>query len=150
MSDEMFGKEAALIEKSKQLLEASDIWSDDARGGFEALLKGFERYAKRSQRLMNVSDQLQAEVRQTQNKLEKMNAEQAEQALQLEDIVAERTAAMQASQQKLNALVEMSTGLSAERDPARLMEQILLSAKQLCNADGGTLYLRTDDDRLEF
>ena len=30
------------------------------------------------------------------------------------------------------------------------MERILIEAKDMCNADGGTLYLRTDDDRLKF
>jgi hypothetical protein len=40
--------------------------------------------------------------------------------------------------------------LSVERDNDRLMERILLEAKGLCNADGGTLYLRTNDDKLQF
>ncbi|MEO5336700.1 MAG: GAF domain-containing protein [Magnetospirillum sp. WYHS-4] len=46
----------------------------------------------------------------------------------------------------------ISTGLalSAERDHNRLMERILLEAKAICNADGGTLYLRTEDNRLKF
>ena len=47
-------------------------------------------------------------------------------------------------------LIEIGIALSAERDHARLMETILLEAKTLCNADGGTLYLKTDDERLRF
>jgi HD-GYP domain-containing protein (c-di-GMP phosphodiesterase class II) len=47
-------------------------------------------------------------------------------------------------------LIEIGIALSAERDNARLMERILLEAKDICFADGGTLYLRTDDDRLKF
>ena len=47
-------------------------------------------------------------------------------------------------------LIEIGIALSAERDHARLMETILLEAKALCNADGGTLYLKTDDERLRF
>lgn len=47
-------------------------------------------------------------------------------------------------------LIEIGIALSAERNHARLMEQILLEAKDLCNADGGTLYLRTEDNRLRF
>jgi GAF domain-containing protein len=31
-----------------------------------------------------------------------------------------------------------------------LLERILLEAKALCNADGGTLYLHTDDEHLQF
>lgn len=47
-------------------------------------------------------------------------------------------------------LIEVGIALSAERDHDRLMERILLEAKDICNADGGTLYLRTEDDRLKF
>ncbi|HEY9164066.1 MAG TPA: HD domain-containing phosphohydrolase [Magnetovibrio sp.] len=38
-------------------------------------------------------------------------------------------------------LIEIGIALSAERNHARLLENILLEAKALCNADGGTLYL---------
>src|SRR5258708_36994415 len=38
-------------------------------------------------------------------------------------------------------LIEFGIALSAERDHNRLLEKILLGAKELTNADGGTLYL---------
>ena len=38
-------------------------------------------------------------------------------------------------------LIEIGIALSAERNHHRLLENILLEAKALCNADGGTLYL---------
>ena len=47
-------------------------------------------------------------------------------------------------------LIDLGIALSAERDHNRLMERILLEAKAIYNADGGTLYLRTDDDKLSF
>jgi len=47
-------------------------------------------------------------------------------------------------------LIEIGISLSSERDTNRLMETILLEAKDMCNADGGTLYLRTEDDGLKF
>lgn len=47
-------------------------------------------------------------------------------------------------------LIDIGIALSSERDNDKLMEMILLEAKDLCNADGGTLYLRTDDDCLKF
>jgi len=47
-------------------------------------------------------------------------------------------------------LIEVGIALSSERDHNRLMEQILLEAKEICNADGGTLYLRTPEDGLKF
>jgi len=47
-------------------------------------------------------------------------------------------------------LIEIGISLSSERDTNRLMETILLEAKDMCNADGGTLYIRTEDDCLKF
>jgi len=44
-------------------------------------------------------------------------------------------------------LIELGIALSAERNTDRLLEMILLEAKQIYNADGGTLYLTTDDTR---
>ncbi len=51
---------------------------------------------------------------------------------------------------KLELLHKVGIALSSERNKDRLLEMILLEAKSLCNADGGTLYLRTDDDHLKF
>ena len=42
-------------------------------------------------------------------------------------------------------LIELGIALSAERNHARLLEKILLGAKELTNADGGTLYLVSED-----
>jgi HD-GYP domain-containing protein (c-di-GMP phosphodiesterase class II) len=41
-------------------------------------------------------------------------------------------------------LIELGIALSAERNHSRLMEKILLGAKELTNADGGTLYLANE------
>ncbi|HEY8084471.1 MAG TPA: HD domain-containing phosphohydrolase [Methylophilaceae bacterium] len=48
---------------------------------------------------------------------------------------------------KLN---KIGVALSSERDTKRLLEMILLGAKEIANADGGTLYTVTDDDKLKF
>lgn len=50
----------------------------------------------------------------------------------------------------LNVVIPIGVALSAEKDFNHLLEMILLEAKRLCNADGGTLYLRTEDDLLKF
>jgi HD-GYP domain-containing protein (c-di-GMP phosphodiesterase class II) len=42
-------------------------------------------------------------------------------------------------------LIELGIALSAERDHNSLLEKILLGAKELTNADGGTLYLVSED-----
>ncbi|MFC6855839.1 GAF and HD-GYP domain-containing protein [Marivibrio halodurans] len=44
-------------------------------------------------------------------------------------------------------LVDLGIALSAERDHEKLMEMILLEAKEIYRADGGTLYLVTDDEQ---
>lgn len=51
---------------------------------------------------------------------------------------------------RFERLIEVGIALSSERDHDRLMERILLEAKGLSGADGGTLYLKTEDNRLRF
>lgn len=50
---------------------------------------------------------------------------------------------------QLQVLYRVGIALSAERDRDRLMETILIEAKSLCHADGGTLYIR-DEQQLKF
>lgn len=51
----------------------------------------------------------------------------------------------------IRRLIELGIALSAERDADRLLEMILMEAKQIYASDGGTIYLTTDDDQgLEF
>lgn len=47
--------------------------------------------------------------------------------------------------QRIERLNDIGIALSAEHDPARLLEIILHGAKELTNADGGSLYLVHDD-----
>lgn len=49
--------------------------------------------------------------------------------------------------ERLNAI---GVALSSEPDNKRLLETILMGAKELTNADGGTLYTVADDDKLKF
>jgi HD-GYP domain-containing protein (c-di-GMP phosphodiesterase class II) len=50
----------------------------------------------------------------------------------------------------LQKLTQIGIALSAEKDHARLMQLILSSACELTGADAGTLYSRSEDDRLHF
>ena len=50
----------------------------------------------------------------------------------------------------IRKLSEVGIALSAEKDNSRLMELILQSARDVANADGGTLYSRSEDDSLKF
>ncbi|MEK7244750.1 MAG: hypothetical protein AAB223_01875, partial [Pseudomonadota bacterium] len=47
-------------------------------------------------------------------------------------------------------LIDIGIALSAERDVNRLMEMILIEAKEISNADGGTLDSRTAAAKLKF
>jgi len=57
---------------------------------------------------------------------------------------------MTTDQNSFRRLIDIGISLSSEKNPARLMETILLEAKSIGNADAGTLYIRTRDDKLEF
>ena len=50
----------------------------------------------------------------------------------------------------LNVIIPIGLALSAEKNHDRLLENILRESMSICNADGGTLYLRTEDDHLQF
>lgn len=52
--------------------------------------------------------------------------------------------------QRVERLNQIGIALSAEKDASRLLEMILHGAKELTNADGGTLYTVTPDKRLKF
>ncbi len=51
---------------------------------------------------------------------------------------------------QLERLNSIGVALSVEHDNKRLLEVILLGAKELTNADGGTLYTVTEDAKLRF
>ncbi|CAA6604670.1 HD-GYP domain [Rhodospirillaceae bacterium LM-1] len=48
---------------------------------------------------------------------------------------------------RFKRLIDIGIALSAERDYNRLLENILVEAKNFCNADGGTLYLMLEDGK---
>ena len=52
--------------------------------------------------------------------------------------------------QRLDQLVEIGVALSSERDINKLLESILVAAKSITNADGGTLYRMQDGKDLKF
>ncbi|MGH7788650.1 MAG: GAF domain-containing protein [Candidatus Binatia bacterium] len=50
----------------------------------------------------------------------------------------------------LKAVIPIGVALLGARDFHQMLETILLEAQTLCHADGGTLYLRSEDDQLKF
>lgn len=51
---------------------------------------------------------------------------------------------------KINLLNEVGIALSSERNFSSLLEQILIGAKKITNADGGTIYLLNANKKLEM
>lgn len=51
---------------------------------------------------------------------------------------------------RFELLHRISLALSSERNRQRLIETILIEAQTLCHADGGTLYLKNEQDQLRF
>ena len=51
---------------------------------------------------------------------------------------------------KISLLNEVGIALSSEKNFSSLLEQILIGAKQITNADGGTIYLLNADKKLEM
>lgn len=50
----------------------------------------------------------------------------------------------------IRKLTEISIALSKEKDRNKLLEMILIEAKTLSNADGGTLYMKENDNEISF
>jgi HD-GYP domain-containing protein (c-di-GMP phosphodiesterase class II) len=50
----------------------------------------------------------------------------------------------------LKELTDIGTALSSEKNHARLLELILMKAKELTHSDGGTLYINKEDKHLHF
>ena len=51
---------------------------------------------------------------------------------------------------QIKNLSEIGVSLSKEKDMGKLLETILLETKRISVADGGTIYMKTDDNRLKF
>ena len=51
---------------------------------------------------------------------------------------------------RLEELNHIGIALSQERDINRLLERILIAAKDITHADGGTLYRMTEEKSLKF
>ena len=62
-------------------------------------------------------------------------------------VVPETGAALEDVFQRLDQLNDIGASLSDEHDIKLLLEKIVLAAKQITRADGGTLYLLSEDRR---
>ncbi len=64
--------------------------------------------------------------------------------------VQARTEALQLSMVKLERIIRLGIAMSVEKDSDRLLDLILKGAKEISHADGGSLYLKGQDDALDF
>jgi len=149
MNDIVFEKEEEILKKASAALERGDIDTAD----FSDLVKHYRKLFKETRRLVRFSDRTEEKmilfnhlIEQQKADLEDAHAKLGEQAVHLEELVQERTNDLMLSQMKLEKLVERGIALGGVHSEAKLFDAILDGAKELANADGGTLYLRRDDN----
>jgi len=155
MAGGTFKEEEKVLAKAKQVLTKADEY--DLKTEYKGLLDIYKKLLKTTRRLTRFSDSNEKKLRQVnlkatkqQEELEKAHQSLTQHAELLEEKVGNRTKELVAVQEKLEKLVEMGIGLSRERNLNRFKAMILNGAKELTNADGGALLLRTDDDRLVY
>ncbi|MBT6096066.1 MAG: GAF domain-containing protein [Rhodospirillaceae bacterium] len=155
--DELFSKEVAILEQAEARLEEPDKLADDAPELLTGLVKNYKRLLRQTRRLVRVADRTQEEIRGAHTKIETQKSEiealydeRGRQNDILEETVRERTTDLQFSQTKLQQLIEHGIALGAEKDEKKLLENILVGAKQLAHADGGTLYIKDENEDLVF
>lgn len=71
-------------------------------------------------------------------------------ALSIEGLSDDIKAHIENLEFQIDKLAEIGYSLSTEHNLPKLLNTILVEAMRITNADGGTLYLRTEDDRLRF
>ncbi|MBI9102151.1 MAG: GAF domain-containing protein [Spirochaetales bacterium] len=64
--------------------------------------------------------------------------------------IAERTEELDTAQKKLKKIVDLGIAMAVERDVNHLVELILQGAKEIANADGGSVYLKAGNEFLDF
>ncbi|CCQ74849.1 HD domain-containing phosphohydrolase [Magnetospira sp. QH-2] len=150
MAEELFRADHDALERAKHILEETVADKDHLRSELTTLCHSYEKLTKVAERLVRLSDRSSSSLFKDNKKLVAAQADLAELNSTLAQHIIDHKAELDQEQAKLAKLVELGIGLSAEKDVSHLMELILIGAKDLTNADGGTLYIRTDDDHLSF
>lgn len=143
MGFDIFQEENTAIADAVTLLECRDASEDLLRDGLGVLLKKYEKNLRETKKIIRMSDRSEQKILALHQKLETH-------ASQLEGMVKERTKDLNYEKAKLARLVTVGIGLSSERDEATLLDSILTGAMDIAGADGGILYVRTDDNQLSI
>ncbi|GAB6051517.1 hypothetical protein JCM17960_03370 [Magnetospira thiophila] len=150
MVTDLFRDEHETLKRVREILDQTTADKENLRAELSNLCKSYGKLTSVAERLVRLSDRSSDNLFGDNKKLMLAHAELAELNSTLAQHVLEQKTELSQEQAKLAKLVELGIGLSAEKDVNKLMELILIGAKELTNADGGTLYIRTDDDRLRF
>ena len=155
MAGGTFKEETNVLARTKLVLAEMDKY--DLKSEYQELSKKYKKMLSLTRRLTRFSDANEKKLRQVnikaekqQKELEKTHDTLAQHAELLEEKVDHRTKELVAAQEKLEKLIEMGIGLSRERNLNRFKSTILSGAKELTNADGGALLLRTENDKLVY
>ena len=154
MDYDIFHPEKLIIERGEALL--NDPAKTDFRPAYETLLQDYTKLARVASRLVRMGDQREGglkqfgiKLRHQQLELEKAHAQLGRHAEILGAQVNARTQALTSSQEKLQQLVGLGIALSHEHEQNRFMSMILQGAQLLTKADGGLLFIRDTEDRLQ-
>lgn len=157
MDFDTFKAEIRTLKRAEDFLAAGSPDSSDVHQEFEDLCKNYKKLLKIARRLVNMSDRNEVRLKEAntkitlqQQELETAHKELSNHANLLESKVKERTGELLAARDKLAKLVELGIALSMETNHAKFLEMIVRGEKQLTNADGGILFLRTENDELLY
>lgn len=155
MTSDAFKREQEALDHAQEVLAGDD--DSILRKEYKKLVKQYKKLLKVSSRVVKVSDSNEVELKKLnaqfvkqQEELERAHQSLGQHAEALEGRVEDRTKELVIAQEKLEKLIEMGIALSRERNLTRFKEMILAGAKELTNADGGALLLRTDDEELVY
>jgi len=130
MSYDLFSKEDKLLSEAESVLNNQEAASrDELLEAVQKLTGGYKKTLKEARQLVKTNDRTER---------------------RFQEMVKEGSRQLDLEKAKLERLVRLGIAMAAERNEAKLLEMILDGAKELANADGGSLYLRTDDDKLNF
>jgi HAMP domain-containing protein/CHASE3 domain sensor protein len=124
-------------------------------GGVLAWILGND-IAGRVRRLTSVAEQirggdLQAEARvESRDEIGLLAQTFNKMTSQLRDTLSQVKKEKKRADELLDVVIPIGVSLASETDYNRLLEEILLQAKSFCQADAGTLYLRAEDQTLEY
>lgn len=152
-----FRADQELIQRLRTLISSESAIFAEHTQTVNALVSQYERLIEDMTASNTLSSTHQEDLQNAYRMIASQNDELeglrdiiSQQSEALDDVVRVRTADLKFAQQKLEKLISLGISLSMERDHNTLLESILVGAKELANADAGTLYTMTEQNTLQF